>query len=400
MQGIGFFELLLSGEESPVWGELSAGVVVLRIAAAALGGAGIATVPTARALVLRSPSLPIRSRLLLVLDHLTPSLDAHEEQRVALGHALYAMGMELHAEGHLKAAIDVFSEIVLHVRNDTYLVLASSLRIAYAYRLLKDLDEAELRYQQLRGHAQRARNVKMGLEADLGLAKIAIERGNIPQSATMVGAVLNRARRHGIDEIIGKALMDRAAIAGIRRDPVGAIVDAHEAIPFIKNDVTRHRLLFNMATSFREVGHAREAIRLAEFLRDQGAEAFVRMMASVLRYNLAVDAHDDIGIERARRQCESVEKPPLVAAEYFEALARDHAMHGRFADAEIAVDQMRDLAIEYDMNEVLFRADAASNDLGLARVPAIYDFRPAGTTTAAERNLATVEERILELCAT
>lgn len=398
MLGIAFFEQLLAGEESSVWSEISAGAVVLRIAVAALAGQGIATVVAARILAGRAPNLPIRAKLIAVLDLLTPSIDAQDEQRVAVGHALYALGMELHAEGFLPQAIEVFKSVMQYLSTDSYLLLASSARVAYAHRLLKDFDEAELAYEHLRFHARRARNMKMHLEADLGVAKIAMDRGNIPQSSEMVTAVLRRARRHGVDDLIGKALMDRAALAGIRRDPYQAIVDSLAAIPFVKADVTKHRLMFNMATSYREVGHPREATRLADYLRSGAAEAFVRMMASVLRYNLAVDDGDDIGMERTRRCCEVLDKPPLVAAEYYEALARDHAKHGRFGDAELAVDRMRDLAIEFDMNEVLFRAEAASGDLRLARVPAIYDFRPAETTKTAERRLAVFEQRIGSLC--
>jgi hypothetical protein len=188
-------------------------------------------------------------------------------------------------------------------------------------------------------------------------------------------------------------------VHGIRREPVEAIIDYSEAIDHIQRDVTRHRLMNSIATAFREVGNAAFAIGIADHVAAHAIEVEARANALTLRYNLAVDVLDDAMSESCRRTLEGIEKPPTQLAEYFEALARDHAAHRRLRDARTAAKRMRETAEKYQMNELLFRAEDALKDIRRGLVPAIYAYRPTKLTTTAEQKLAVVERALAALIA-
>jgi len=399
MQGIGFLELMASEHDPTRWHELSAGMICVRCAEAALGPSGVTAqeLRFARTLLPRVPNIPRQLRLASILETIDgSSMDG--PHRSELARKLLSLGIELQADGHLSAAVDVFRAIVIAMHDDADVRLLAYRQKGFALRTMKQFEEASIAYGSMHELATRERNRTMQLEAMLGHAKIDIERGNLPAAEDVVKMVLERARRLNLSDVVARALMDRAAIAGIRRDPINAILDTYEALE-LAAEPTRERLLMNLATAYREVEHAAAARQIAEHLLAQSPSTELRAYAAILAYHLEIDAGDDLAMERARRRVVALERTPLADAEFEEAYARELSLKGRFQDAIAAAERMLECAQAHRMNELVIRADVAIADLNAGRVPAVYQFRPQLAQTAANSKLAAVTKALLTRCA-
>lgn len=399
MHSIGFIETLADAHGS-AWQELAAEYLAIRSAEDVLDHTASAQqIDVARHWASRVTRLAIRRRLLDLLDLLNSRAQPPDTARATIALALLGLASEIQHEGFPKAAIDVLQLVDRQFGADVELRLSSLQCQAYSHRMMKNHAEASIAYDMMISIAAEHRATRMELEGMLGKAKIAIERGNIPDAVDAVGKVIPRARRLHVRELLGRALVDRGTIHGIKLDHVAAIIDFNEALDYADPQDLRDHVMLNMAIAFREVDFPAASRDLAVYLWYNAVELEVRWHAGVLRYNLAIDRQDWTVAGRVAKQLGAANLSPLPDAEYHEALARDLAANGRFDEAGEAASEMYRIAAKHEMFEVMHRSEVAIADIDRGVVPAIYSFRPVETTTAARRKLAAVERSVAKLCA-
>lgn len=401
MESMGFIEPLDDAQAVAPWlaKEMVAGFLALRTAEDAINGrVTTQQIETARQWASKITRLSVRRRLLDILEILA-ARDTSDIGRGVIARALLAFGSDLHGEGLPHHATVVFRTVEALFDHDVEWRLAALQGIAYSSRMQKKHAEAKMAYETMLSVSAEHRHTRMELEAMLGLAKIAIERGNFPEAAAGIAKVLPRARRLHVRELIGRALVDRGTVNAYRGELALAIFDYNEALDYADPQDLRDHAMYNMAFTFREVDFPVAARDLAAYLWYNAAELEIRWHAGVLRYNLALDGQDWPGARRIEGQLSQAHLSPQPEADYRQALSRDYALRDLWDDARAAAEEMRAIARRHEMFEVLHRAENALSDIQRHVVPAVFAFKPTETTTAAKRKLAAVERTIAKLCA-
>lgn len=378
MHGFSFLQAMAEETHgSARWSALAAGAVVARAAASALkhGRFDESAVRLARQQVARVSDLGVHRRLRDILDLMT--VDAiNADWRRSIGTRLVAYGVELHADGCYAPAADVFALVAELLADDAGLRMQALQRRAFALRVMSRFDDAETVYVELEALAIEHRDVTMELEARLGLGKLMINRGNIPAAIPIIEAVGEDALRDGIVSLRAKALIDRAAIAGIQNDALGALRFSAAASELLAHGTDRDRCHINMAYAYRDLGRPDESATLAREVRDHGFDSDQRALAVILLYHLAIRARDNIAQRMAREWLDRASLSPLQQAEYFEAIAYDRAVAKDFDAAGVALNRVMAIAESNQLAELIFRVEAALRDVLRHRVPAIYEDSP------------------------
>jgi tetratricopeptide (TPR) repeat protein len=269
------------------------------------------------------------------------------------------------------------------------------LMVGYCLRMLSQFDDARDAYNVLRGTAANLGSEQYLLLSELGFAKIAIERGNLPAAAGMLDQLIEETREQEHRAIRAKALLDRARVANQLGDFATAATLGHEALTFTNDPVDRDRALGNLAMTFTHMGlwdHARDANLV---LSATAQEATVRWIATLNLMELAYLEQREPMFERYRRSLANVELPPYVQAVYFETLAHGCRTFGRETEATRAFEQMRDVGMRFGLNEFTVRAEIALEDVMRAIGP--VDSSRRCRVSEQPREVAEVAHAITEM---
>jgi tetratricopeptide (TPR) repeat protein len=342
-------------------------------------------------------NLPAHMQLRELLADATRHDRYEDRWRENVSRDLLALGESLRARGLVTVAGAVVQLIADHSQASDDIRREAALRLAYCRRMLGDLDGATERYNAVMQSASNYRAIRQRLEAELGLAKIAVNRGNIPAAEPLIDAVIAAARLANETTILGKALIDRAAVAGIRRDAQSVLTSSFEALEFLDTPTERDRVFVNMATALRELGRADMAKRLGQFVLARPCEMDQRAAAMILLFHIAIDGGDQHDASLYRRELDRLSLLPALRVERHEAVAREAAAVGNWADALDAVDEMIRVADDHGLSELSFRGAFAAEALRARRVPAVYQFQPT-PPTGTEQTVVEIEARLDVLC--
>jgi tetratricopeptide (TPR) repeat protein len=217
--------------------------------------------------------------------------------------------------------------------------------------------------------AANARSEQYLLLAELGFAKIAIERGNLPAAAGMLDRILDETREEKHRNVRAKALMDRARVAEQMGDYTSAAVLNHRALECSADAADRDRLLVNIGLTLTQLGlwdQARDAYLIAGATAQ---EATVRWIAQVNLMELAYLTGNELLFEQHDRAVADTSMPPYVEAVYHETRAHGLCAFGRLGDAEVEFREMLRIAERHGLNEFMIRADKALGDVSNVRPP-------------------------------
>lgn len=401
MRALGFFEALsATPSDSPQWSQLAAGLGVMRLVGDALSHRGIdeRSLQAALESLSRVSNLMAYAQLRAIIDATRPQNQVDQNWREVLGARLMTYGVWLHSQGHFLPAAAVMRTIAEMPAVDVELRLQAHLRRAWSLRLMKQLDEAESAYVQLESLAGETGSRRMLLEAELGFAKLTMDRGDMPGAEPRIERVISAARQAGERGVLAKALIDAARLAGTRGNPTAVIERSYEALPMIEERTDRDRTLRNISIALRELGRTEAAWHVALHVARSAIDADQRIASTILLYNLSIDGRQDI-LARQYRVSLSLEKDmnPTLAAEFYRAVSRDLATRGQFTAAAGEARKMLAVAEANQMSELIVKADQALADLGKGVVPALYDYRPTPVSKAAARTLAPIEEALFAL---
>lgn len=261
--------------------ELASGLLVGSVGETSLRGDApdAVVLATARRYASRVTVLGIRRYL---LDIVVGSAEGRDWPRGVVG-PMIVYGHALHNGGKFGPAIDIFSAVADSAFVQPERRLHAMYRRAFAARSMTRFDYAEQAYTQLESCALEWGSTHYALQAQLGLGKLEIERGHLTVAKEKILQVQLVAERCHDRDVVGKAHIDLAYIAGVMGDPLAVIEHAIAGHDGLTTRESRDRLLQNVAEALYRLGRPTKARELADWLASHASELHERQDAYSLR---------------------------------------------------------------------------------------------------------------------
>jgi tetratricopeptide (TPR) repeat protein len=301
-----FVDALTEVEEgTPAWAAVKAGWLVVRFVDkwAEATGHGV-SVPWLREVhaihetisaVAPGPTRRVLERLYAAL------LESWGRRDLTVSSTLLAYGHHLERGEAWGMAADVFETFLMHASTDSDHELAPDayLRLAYTHRRAGRVDEAQAAYDAAGALALSEGNVRAGLLARIGSARVTKHRGNLPGAVALGPSA-------GLSDALARAKHDRGTVAYEMLDSALAVTCYYDALQLYEDESSRERVLGDIATNFAQLGLSDAARDANIVLYRTAQEPSTRFVAGI---NLMMLAHQD-GQE-------------LVFEQYRRALARE-----------------------------------------------------------------------------
>jgi tetratricopeptide (TPR) repeat protein len=393
-------------DEGARWHSVTAGYAVLQLFEGWAGNDGSALPPTVlelrrvrKRLAAIPESDPIRrclTQLVDVIERATTEQDEPVLRGIEVARILAAYGKLLQYEASWSLSRDVFETLVTYAQSidDEERLLDSMLMVGFSLRMLAQFDEARDAYGRLRDTAALLESEQYLLLSELGFAKIAIERGNLPAAAGMLDQIITEAREEQHAGIRAKALMERARVASQLGDLASATVLGHQALVQSRDPMERDRILINLSVTLMQLGLWEQSRDGNLVLIATAQEAAVRWMAQINLMQLAYLERREPMFEHYRREVAEMDLPPYLEAVYWEATAHGLRVFGRVPDATRAFQRMLAVAERHGINEFILSAERALEDVAAAADPLEHMSAPASEPPP---ELATVARAVTEL---
>lgn len=393
-------------EEGQRWHSVTAGYAVLQLFEGWAGVDGSGVPPSVlevrrvrSRLAAVSASDPIRRCLTHLVDVIeSATTEAREPalRGIEVGRILAAYGKLLQYEASWSLARDVYETLVAyaHCIDDEERLLDSMLMVGFSLRMLAQFDEARDAYGRLRDTAAVLESEQYLLLSELGFAKIAIERGNLPAAAGMLDQIITEAREEHVG-IRAKALMERARVASQLGDLSSATILGHQALEASNDPMERERILINLNVTLMQLGLWEQARDGSVVLVATAQEAAVRWMAQIHLMQLAFLERREPMFEHYRREVAGMDLPPYLQAVFWEACAHGFRVFGRLPEATRAFRHMLAIAERHELNEFILNAERALDDVAGAEHP-MESSRPKAASEPPPE-VATVARAITEM---
>lgn len=386
LRHVAFFEELAALDESDAeWRSISAGLVVLRLVDAWMEDGE--RVVTADAWGLRSVRAaiadvaegnPARAILGSVVDAMeaSPVVDMGS---VAPRLVAYAQALEYEARYALAA--EVYRAVIAHTHpvDEADIAVAAHIDLAKCLRVSGNLGAAAEAYAMAAKIAQASDDIVGVLRSQIGDAKIAIERGNLPRAEQLLDDAIAAAVEPGLEDVRSRALHDRAGVAFYRKDYEQSIRFAYDALTSATNPRGRDRILNDLATAFMRLGVLTAARDAYAVLALTAQEQFTRWLATMNLMEIAARDGAETVFERYRRTLAEAPLPPFLEADFCVQAGEGYQRLGRVELACGYLERALTIAREHHFNQVVFYVEEA-----LAKVsapsspPAAPAFDPSG----------------------
>jgi hypothetical protein len=400
-----FFEALARMEEgSPEWRLTSAGLVTLRLFDAwIVEGPSVVAADAWGLRAVREAIEAIRtgSSLKSILESIVDAMETAGMVRVAVvAPRLLAYARALQHDGQFALAADVHRAVVAHAHpvEESDVVITANMQLGSCLRTLADWDEASAAYARASCVAAMTGDIVGVLRARIAEANLAVDRGNLPNAQAMLDETIREADANHIPEIRSVALHDRAGIAIRRGEYEVAITLAYDALANLAEPAARDRVLSDIALAFFELG-MRETARDAYLILAATAQAqYSRWVATInLMECAAADGREPV-FEQYRRELADVALPATLACQYHFYVGQGYRMFGQTQQARLALERALELAERHKLNEMVFRAEKALEEVregGVVIIAAASEPRPEVAHVASAvremRELAGVE---------
>lgn len=387
-----FVELSGLRESDDAWRAATAGLVVLRLvdswiengpAAVAADAWGPKAVRSAIDEI--GPHTPIRSILSGIVQAMTESKTVDIAR---IGPRLMAYARSLDFEGKWQLAIDVYQTVLAHVHpvREPDLAIDANLRLGYCGRMAGDWTLAAAGYGQAGQISERSGDLMGVLRSRIGVAKLALVRGNMPRAEEMLDDAIDCATKHGFTELRSAALHDRSVVAHARGDYERAIRLAYGALEETSVPSKRDRVLADIAASFLDLG-VRSAARDAYMVLAATAEEQYSRWSSTL--NLleiaALDRCEPV-FEQYRRELDAAALTPELRAKFFLEIGKGQDIFGEPDAARESFERAIETAGTHNLHQLVFQAEACLEKLrqGVRRASAEAAFEPEAVAGIAD----------------
>jgi len=270
-----FFEVLASAPEGSSDAKLAtAGLLTLRmidhwvLAGPAIVEPESVSVRSVRQAIMALPAREsVREALLTIVN--TMQMLRHVDLVPVLPRVFaYAQLLERHHSA-LTLAADAYETVIrlADVESDADLVMDSYQRLAFCQRKLGQLDAATESAAVLVTVATRRKDRARALRGKIGLAHVAMVRGDLASADSQFVAVAIEAEKHGLTREFAAATHDRAVVASRGGNVTNAVVLAHQALKQTDDPVQRDRVLGDLAAflvKLEQYDAALDALRIIE----------------------------------------------------------------------------------------------------------------------------------------
>ena len=250
LKHLAFFEALCEHEEqSPSALAATAGLLSLRmvdhwlLAGSMIVEPESVSVQSVRAAIMALPTADPLREVLLGLVNTMQSLREVDAQPILP--RLFAYAGLLEKRGQLAVASDVFETVVRlgEEQFESDLLIDAHMRLGFCRRMLGQLNEAEAAYSMAGKIAKRRKEPSRFQHSRIGVAKVALARGNLPVADTMLQDVVRECAAHGFEQVHAIALHDNAVVARRRGDLTRAVCLAYDALERTNKGSERERVL-------------------------------------------------------------------------------------------------------------------------------------------------------------
>jgi tetratricopeptide (TPR) repeat protein len=357
-----FFEALgaLPDGGGARWADILAGLVTLRLVdrwarheTSSLSRTALNAVEQAICSV--DVRTPLRPALNEIVEAVRGSLHRADVDVLAAVLA-YAHTLRLNADWAL--ATDVYQTVITAARTpgDQRLAPEAYDRLGYCLRMLGELDRALEAYSAGHAIAIERGDTTMALRIRVSEANVSIGRGNFPAAELLLEEIVTAAYAADLPAIAALALHDRGLVAHVRGQIERGILFYHDALIHATDPSQRDRLLADLGRAFGEMGArdvAREALLL---LYVTGTAQVDRWVAAINLLELAALDTQETVFEEYRRELARADLPPRYQAFYHLFVGEGCARFGRMKCALSSFHRAIKVAEEYEVNEVLVRA--------------------------------------------
>lgn len=330
----------------------------------------------------------IKGLLTAILDAADGSEYIASDWRSATVERINDFALFLRNVGYFAPASEVYARAAQIRRVAPKVTMAALQGRGWTLRQLGDHFRAERAYQTMRAVAEDACDMIMALEADLGRAKVAIERGNLAEAEPLALDVMRRAKGIGLSRVTGLAHIDLACIAGIRMQYGEAVVHLDRAR---SENITRvdHDLCgINMAEGQRMLRRVADACASAHVVARTAEGLEERVGAWLILYHLAMDQGHDADAHRERLA--DIRMSAQKRAELYEANARDAWCSDDLLTARRELADGLAFAEAHKLNEMIMHLDDGLKHLEHGKEPPRFlapNHLPSPATAAAIRRI-------------
>jgi|GEM_PF-822419 len=364
---LAFFEALAdeASESSRSWHEHSAGLLALRLYDSwDRARRRVARPPeAAHAMAVRyqvealDPYSPVRAPLLSMVAGIMDDPVAP----VVIRNSLVTYAQRLRHQGNWRLAADVF-RTALESREPGDIsaeAYQAAMECGYCSRMSGDLEEAAVAYDVGEAIAMASRDTFGSLRAQVGKAKLTIHRGNLPQAEAELEAIAQAAEGADCQPALSLALAERMAVAGQRGQFEAAAVFGYRALEHCSDSTTREAIMSDLATALGDAGESAASRDLHLVLSATAQDTRVRWLSTANLLVLAARDGATEAFESYRRMLDDAPLPVELRARYALALGESYELFGDTPRAIAALEEAASVAGEYQVNEVLVRAEVA-----------------------------------------
>jgi tetratricopeptide (TPR) repeat protein len=404
LRHVTFFEDLAALDESDAeWRSVTAGLVVLRLVDAWMEEGPHSV--TADAWGLRAVRVaieeipegaPVRAILGSVVDAMEGSAVADMS---AVAPRLLAYAAALEYEARYALAADVYRGVIGHTHpvEESDIAVAAHLQLAKCLRMSGNLGAAADAYGMAGEIAQASDDIVGVLWAQIGDAKIAIERGNLPRAEQLLDDAIAASSKPGLEDVRSRALHDRAGVAFYRKDYEQSVRFAYEAMTTATNPRGRDRILSDLATAFMRLGVLTAARDAYLVLTVTAQEQFTRWLATMNLMEIAARDGAETVFERYRRELADAALPPFMAADFYVQAGEGYQRLGRTDLACGYLERALSIATEHHFNQVVFYVEEALQKVSAPVAP----LQPIASEPSSEvQEIAGALKRLREVVST
>jgi tetratricopeptide (TPR) repeat protein len=369
-----YFEALAEVEEnSAEWNSTTAGLVVLRLLdtwydlgsqSLRENARGVRNVRLAIDAV--DGGNPVRNILHGLLDAVERA--SHPDMTGILPR-LMAYGRALHYEGNWRLSNDVYLTVLdfASPEDEPDVVIDAHMQMGYCQRMMAQWEEAAYSYAEAGQIASAQGDMERVLRARIADAKLAIDRGNLPQAAVLLDDTIEQARAsESLNEIRSLALHERAAVAFMRGHFEDAVKLGYDALQGMKNLTARDRVLSDIAASFGELGVLSAARDALVIVAATAQELYLRWIAEINLLEIAAKQREEPLFEMYRRGLTDVELPASLEANYHLHVGRGYQLFGKHDEARTAFEKAIAVATTHRFNQLVFEAEKSLRELEVA----------------------------------
>jgi tetratricopeptide (TPR) repeat protein len=395
-----FFEALAQeeSESTPEWRTISAGLLTLRcIDAWALddetrsGHGDSWGVRLVRKRVEEIPAgTPVRALLISILDAMHAK-GYTGSAAVAPRLMAYARAMQFEAKWSLAA--DVYETVIHHsdAETDPDLVISAHMQLGACLRVLAQWESAVRAYAVAGLVAEGIGDVMGVLRARIAEANLASDRGNLPLAEEILDDTIERAAEPDLLEVRSIALQDRAIVAHRRGHYNEAIELAYSALGGMPNQVSRDRVLADIAAMFSEIGLYSAARDANLVLAATAQEQYTRWVATINLLEIAAVDQMEPAFEQYRRELADAALPAALCVHYHYYVAVGYQMFGRQDDARVEFERALAIASANKLHQLAMNAEQALASVESSRK------RSSSSTWVSSQKVTDIASAIAEM---